>query len=446
MENSTFIKLLNSLSEAVVATDVSGKVQYVNKKALELFELDQQSVLQTSYFDIISGLSKRFEFRSASNDYIELEELPLAKAIKCQLTVKDILFGVAKKSKPVSRWLRCSTEIIFNDQDPYLIVANYIDVTELVLATTKLRENLSELTQKKAFLNVLLDNLEEGIVAIDEKMQFTLFNQKALLFHNVDDPSSILGRFPTGSDLYYPNGEMLSYDDNPLIRAFNGSHIKGYHLIIAPRAGKRRDVIVNASPLKDENGNRLGAVAVMRDVTEEKKYELRLIDLALKDPLTNLANRILLIDRLNQALEHAAREGLKVGVMVIDIDNFKDINDTYGHKSGDEVLKVLARRYMSVLRPTDTVARFGGDEFVIVATVENEIELELIKSRILAVTSLPIRVKDTNCIASISLGLAVSNDVLSDEDSLLTLADSRMYEQKRLKKDCNNSNNRKFSL
>jgi len=425
--------ILDSLSEAVVVLDIYGDLKFVNLKAREIFGLTQDDLNKSNYYDVITGLLKRLEFRSIENKLLSADELPLNKALKNQETTNEFIFGVGAKNKGSKLWLRCSTYIIWDQDDPYLIIGSYSDITQVITSNIALQNHVLELRKKEQFQDVLFDNLEEAIIAVDDEMRFNIFNQKALLFHNIDDPNRILKRRPTGSDLFYPNGTALAFEQNPLVRAFSGEIIKGFHLVIAPSGGKRRDVLVNASPLIDSDGKKMGAVAVMRDITEEKKYELKLIDLALKDPLTALPNRILLLDRLEQALERSLRENVKVGVMVLDIDNFKDVNDTYGHRSGDEVLKVLARRYLSVLRPTDTVARFGGDEYVIVAILDGNQDLDLIKMRIEAVTKLPIRVKETNIVVSVSIGMAISSEELNDEESLLSYADSEMYKQKRLK-------------
>ena len=110
-----------------------------------------------------------------------------------------------------------------------------------------------------------------------------------------------------------------------------------------------------------------GYVANMRDTTERKKFEALLAHRALHDPLTGLANRQLILDRAEQMLERARRTGEPLAVYFIDLDNFKDSNDSLGHGAGDQLLQMVAGRLRGILRASDTVGRLGGDEFVILA-------------------------------------------------------------------------------
>src|SRR5262249_54164170 len=104
-------------------------------------------------------------------------------------------------------------------------------------------------------------------------------------------------------------------------------------------------------------------VAVVRDVTERRRMEEALEHRALHDPLTDMANRSLFFDRLQQAIHSARRQGIQLAVVMLDLDGFKSVNDAFGHAAGDEVLKVMAGRLSADMRATDTAARIGGDEF-----------------------------------------------------------------------------------
>ena len=110
-----------------------------------------------------------------------------------------------------------------------------------------------------------------------------------------------------------------------------------------------------------------GYVANVRDITERKKFEALLAHRALHDPLTGLANRQLILDRAEQMLVRSRRSGAPMAALFIDLDNFKDANDSLGHGAGDKLLQVVARRLLGILRSGDTVGRLGGDEFVILA-------------------------------------------------------------------------------
>ena len=151
---------------------------------------------------------------------------------------------------------------------------------------------------------------------------------------------------------------------------------------------------------------------------------------ALHDSLTGLPNRTLLDDRLHQALARASRPGHHVSVMFLDLDHFKLINDTQGHATGDALLRAIAERLLEAVRPGDTVARFGGDEFVVVCEdVADETEAHEIAQRLCEAIELPLRVQRDEVFITASLGVAVSRSTDTTED-LLRDADAAMYQAK----------------
>ncbi len=155
---------------------------------------------------------------------------------------------------------------------------------------------------------------------------------------------------------------------------------------------------------------------------------------ALHDSLTGLPNRSLLLDRLRTALARSARTTDNVCVMLIDLDGFKQVNDTLGHAAGDELLQVISQRLVDTMRDADSVARLGGDEFVIVAeTATDEINARIVADRVLDVLRKPVRVGSTDLLVSGSVGLVVANashDRTLDPGALLRKADIAMYRAK----------------
>jgi len=135
-----------------------------------------------------------------------------------------------------------------------------------------------------------------------------------------------------------------------------------------PGDGRRALVETTRTPMRDGRGALIGVLGVARDITERHQMQLQVQQLALYDPLTHLANRRLLGDRLGQAIATCRREGSGLAVMFIDLDNFKPVNDNHGHEAGDLLLVEVARRLKASVRETDTVARFGGDEFVVMVS------------------------------------------------------------------------------
>jgi len=184
--------------------------------------------------------------------------------------------------------------------------------------------------------------------------------------------------------------------------------------------------------LKSElNPSVLGRSA--RYAVERKHSEVELVHQALHDPLTTLPNRALFLDRLTVALDRSRRTGMPVAVLFIDVDNFKQVNDSLGHAAGDRLLTMLADRFRAMLRPMDTVARFGGDEFTFLFEgLESEREAVLVAERISHTASLPLTVGDGETSVAISIGIAMVNDPSVAPDHVIRDADAAMYRAKEL--------------
>ena len=151
----------------------------------------------------------------------------------------------------------------------------------------------------------------------------------------------------------------------------------------------------------------------------------------MRDWLTGLANRVALMDRLTQAILALERQPGKVGVLFFDVDDFKSINDTLGHRAGDEVLVKIAQRLSSVARRFDTVARYGGDEFVLLSTaLTTAASLESIGERLLAALASGVEVDHRSLTVTASLGGVLVDDAAADPNDVLDQADAAMYAAK----------------
>jgi diguanylate cyclase (GGDEF)-like protein len=166
---------------------------------------------------------------------------------------------------------------------------------------------------------------------------------------------------------------------------------------------------------------------------ERKRSEAALAELALHDPLTGLPNRALFLDRLGVALDRSSRTGAGIAVLFLDVDNFKTINDNHGHAAGDEVLTALSRRLRGMLRPMDTLARFGGDEFTLLfEDLASDREVVLIAERISRAAALPVHIAGGEVAVSVSIGIATVADPDTPPGTVLREADAAMYRAKEL--------------
>ncbi|MBW2631047.1 MAG: diguanylate cyclase [Deltaproteobacteria bacterium] len=175
-----------------------------------------------------------------------------------------------------------------------------------------------------------------------------------------------------------------------------------------------------------------GAIITSIDITDHKRVEKRLSHLATHDPLTGLSNRILFDDRLSLELAHAQRSSKKLAVMLLDLDNFKDINDSWGHNMGDEVLKIVSRRLPGFLRKSDSIARMGGDEFlVLLPEIEEAEDARIIALKMLDAFKEPFIVGARELYTTTSIGIAIYPDDGTDPGMLMKNADMAMYSVKK---------------
>ena len=196
--------------------------------------------------------------------------------------------------------------------------------------------------------------------------------------------------------------------------------------------GRRRWFSISGNPAFDENGDFAGYHGVGADVTERVVAAEQFRHLAHHDTLTGLPNRRLLADRLDQSLALARRSGLRVGMMLLDLDDFKIINDSLGHSAGDAVLCAIARRLRGTVREADTVARLGGDEFVILLPeMAQTVDAALVAQKVTEAVREPVEAGGRQHVLGVSIGIAVFPDNAAHAEGLLQQADIAMYEAKR---------------
>lgn len=189
--------------------------------------------------------------------------------------------------------------------------------------------------------------------------------------------------------------------------------------------------ILTISAVKDSDNNIQHFVALFSDITSQKEHQKQLEHIAHYDSLTGLPNRMLLADRLHQAISQANRRKWSVTVAYLDLDGFKEINDTYGHAKGDQLLIVIAQRMSDCLRDSDTLARLGGDEFVAVLIDSDGSESKQSLARLLAAAAQPVMIDNIQMQVSASIGVTTyPQDAEVDADQLVRQADQAMYRAK----------------
>jgi len=190
-------------------------------------------------------------------------------------------------------------------------------------------------------------------------------------------------------------------------------------------------VSTSGKPVFDADGEYAGYHGTVRDVTAQQESSEKAQDMAYHDSLTGLPNRLLLLDRLTQAIAKAQRMRQRVAVLFIDLDRFKQVNDTFGHEAGDDLLRKVAERLRQSVRKSDTVSRFAGDEFVVILeNVESDADFEILAAKIFESATVTMRVGETGISVTPSVGVSVFPDHAATAEALLKAADTAMYQAK----------------
>jgi diguanylate cyclase (GGDEF)-like protein/PAS domain S-box-containing protein len=295
----------------------------------------------------------------------------------------------------------------------------------------------AQLAQSERLHRFLVDNSPDLVYALDEGGRFAFVNPRV---------ESLLG-YSREELIGQPFTAIIHELDRPAAREIVGRP-RDDHRELAnielkllrrrePGGAPRPHVVAMVSAVgiygEDDAGapRFLGTYGAARDITERKRVEEMVTFQALHDQLTGLPNRRLFKDHLELALAQAARRGEKVGVMFIDLDRFKLVNDTYGHLEGDELLKSFAQRLRGCVRAGDTVARQGGDEFtVLLPDLSQADDAQIIASKIFAALQRPFHVGGREFIATASIGISVYPNDGEGAEALLRNADIAMYEVK----------------
>jgi diguanylate cyclase (GGDEF)-like protein/PAS domain S-box-containing protein len=324
------------------------------------------------------------------------------------------------------------TEYVQQDQE---FVSALADLAWDV-ASSKLMEE--RLRHSEAQLRAILDVVDQGIGLWDPDGRLVYANPPVLQLFDLpragDDGNLHDARFGLTSE----DGSLLDVRAFPASRALDTGRPESATLRFVDSRGEERFVMASAHPLRDPaDQTLLGAVTSFSDVTEMRRRQLSLEAVARHDPLTGLPNRLLLMDRLDQAIAATRRSGSILAVCFLDLDGFKGVNDQFGHAAGDEVLREVARRLSGAMRGGDTVARLGGDEFILLlsgARARSEVDQAL--GRLIAVAREPVELASHDVVRlSASVGVAAFPGDATDPQQLLRCADAAMYLAKSLGKD-----------
>ena len=306
--------------------------------------------------------------------------------------------------------------------------------TAIEMALYKHRMDM-RLKERERWLATILASISDGVISTDKEGQVSFMNSMAetltgrnkadCLGKGLVEVLNLVGE-KTGRKI--PISVRNIARKAPWLPADQG--------LLLLRSDGRLPVEIGAALIRNEKNDIDGTVLVFRDVTQRKQQELRLNFLAIHDSLTELPNRTLFNDRLTLALAGASRREQKIAVMMLDLDHFKKVNDTLGHSVGDRLLKSVADRLFHFYRKGDTVARFGGDEFmVLLSDVSNVKAAVRAAERTLKAFKKAFDLKDRKIHITASIGIAIHPGDGEDAERLTRNADTAMYAAKEESRD-----------
>jgi diguanylate cyclase (GGDEF)-like protein/PAS domain S-box-containing protein len=278
---------------------------------------------------------------------------------------------------------------------------------------------------------VTLNSIGDAVLSTDVSGNVTYLNTVAEAMTGWSQADAV-GR-PLGEVFHIINGATREPSENPMALAVRQNRAVNLtaNCILIRRDGRESPIEDSAAPIHDRHGRTTGAVIVFHDVSAARQMSAQLAHLAQHDFLTDLPNRLLLRDRLQQAISSARRRGGQVGVLFLDLDRFKHVNDSLGHSVGDRLLQEVASRLRRSVRRSDTVGRLGGDEFVVVlpelAALENA---STSAAKLLSALAVPYSIGPDQLHVPASIGISVYPDDGEDADTLLGNADTAMYHAK----------------
>jgi diguanylate cyclase (GGDEF)-like protein/PAS domain S-box-containing protein len=305
-----------------------------------------------------------------------------------------------------------------------------------LLLTRWLRQQVTQKTARlqasEQRLNTILDGVDAAIYIKDTQLRYQYTNSTLCkLFGR--SPADIVGH---GDSKFFDalTANKLRLNDLRVIE--RGERVEDEEVIRTADGKIERSYLSVKLPLRDPDGHIYALCGISTDITQRKQAEETIFQLAFYDPLTGLPNRRLLHDRVQQLLSSLPRKAQGVALMFVDVDNFKDINDTLGHDMGDQLLLQIAQRIRECVRSEDTLARLGGDEFVVILVeldtrpAEAARQAQQVGQKILDHLSQPYLLDGQTCQCSASIGVTVLDSATPSRDDIFKQADLAMYQAK----------------
>lgn len=407
-------KLLFNLHTAVVVHAADSSIIFNNQHASELLGLSEEQLNGKAAID------PAWHFMDEFGNAMMVDDYPVSRVISTLLPVNDQVLGIHNPGRADVSWVMAGAFPEF-DTDGKLqqIVVNFHDITELKNAQGSL--NKLSLAVEQSPNSIVITNLEANIEYANAA--FTKITGYSL--------EDVIGKNPR----FMQSGKTFkSTYDSMWANLSRGDVWKG-ELRNRRKDGSEYTESAIISPVRQANGKITHYLAIKEDITQKKADEEHIDKLAHFDQLTGLPNRILLQDRFKFSLSLAQRNNENLALMFLDLDHFKNINDTLGHSVGDLLLMEIGKRIKELVRAEDTVSRQGGDEFVLILPGTDADGAALVATKLMEVISQPVLLSQHELIITASIGIAIYPDDGESLEILSKNADVAMY---RVKQDARN--------
>ncbi|MGM0656423.1 MAG: diguanylate cyclase domain-containing protein, partial [Thermodesulfobacteriota bacterium] len=378
------------------------EITYANPAALSIIGESEENLLATDFIKL---------FNKADQDTIRqaISEVPMGM----QEPLFDEILTLNNKL--------VSLKIIsfYKEAQQYTLVVMLMDVTLQKQAEADLLKEKEQYRRERDFLDKIFDTSADAIVIVDEHGRFTRWNNNAtrMFGYSFDEL-----RGKKAFDLYSDRKAMEEMLD--LLR--RKGYVQNYEIHFIHKDGSSIPCAVSISLLYDEKKQKISSLSIIRDLSEWKKTEEKLIYLSFHDSLTGVYNRAYFEEEMKRL---AKGRHLPLGIIICDINKLKPINDTLGHQKGDEVIQESADILKRSFRASDIIARIGGDEFAVLVPEADEKVIENCMQRIRAEIA-AYRVEKLEAGLSIAIGYAISNEHSVDTNALFKKADDNMYQDK----------------
>lgn len=424
-QQNALAKIIDLAPVAMLAVDEGGEIVLANQRATDLIGLNLDEILHSKV--------GRFVPDEARNQHQELIRNYFGNSEPRQMQQGRDLQMISGSGAAIPVEISLSgVEISGNSR----VLATIVDITQRKQAENALRR-AHELTQS------IIENSPFSMVATDEKGTIIAVSPalEKLLWYKKDD---LIHQH--NATVFHEQGEletraaMLSEElgepisagmESLVIRASRGV-VEGTEWTYVRKDGSRLPVNLTVTTLRSADGQTSGFLFVAYDITEQRRAREYIEHIAHHDELTGLPNRSLMQDRLKLELLRVKRRGRKIGILVLDLDHFKRINDSLGHMAGDQLLKTVAERLIMAVRETDTVCRMGGDEFVVLLPeIDGPEDVERVCQKIIELIGKPVVVGLNSLSVTPSIGISIAPEDGTTPEHLIKHADIAMYHAKK---------------